>query len=351
MPVELLDKCELGYLPTGEQIHSFTLQSTGGLSARVINLGGIITHLFVPDRNGQLDDVVLGFDRLSSYVEPHPFFGAMAGRVAGRISGGRFEIDGRAYQLERNDPPNHLHGGSRGFDKQVWNAAPVRRSDGAASLRLFRVSPDGEAGYPGNLSVSVTYTVTVDNRLLVEVEATADRATPFSLTQHSYFNLAGEGSGTIDGHELQIFSSHTAAIDSAFTLLGRKTSVAGRPADLHQPRRLGDVVPNLYDRHGDLYFVEPSPNSSLRSCAQLSEPFSGRRLTVSTTEDCLQFYTGVRLDGTLIGKSGRPYAQFAGLCLECEGYPDGANVPELGNIILRPGQNRRQITEYAFTTF
>ena len=351
MTAELLDKQVFGRLPTGEEIHTYTLQSAGGLRARVITLGGIITHLFVPNRHGQLDDVVLGFDQLASYLVPHPFFGAIAGRVAGRISGGRFAIDGSTYKLECNDPPNHLHGGSNGFDKRVWDAAPVQREDGVASLRLSRVSPDREAGYPGKVSVSVTYTVTADNRLVVDVEATADRATPLSLTQHSYFNLAGEGSGTVGEHELQIFSSHVAGIDPAFTLVGRKQPVAGQPADLREPQRLGDVIPNLFDQHGDLYFIEPIQASKLRSAARLTEPVSGRMLTVNTTEDCLQFYTGVRLDGTLIGKSGRPYRQFGGLCLECEGYPDGANVPELGDIVLRPGQSRRQTTEYAFATF
>jgi len=186
-----------GSLPGGDVVEAFDLKGPGGLSARVITLGGIVTHLRAPDRRGDAADVVLGFNNLAGYLAPHPYFGAIAGRVAGRISQGRFQLDGREYSLACNDPPNHLHGGDRGFDKRLWNSEPLDRADGAASLRLSRLSADGEEGYPGNLRVSVIYTVTAANELVIETEATTDRPTPVNLTYHSYFNLAGEGSCSV----------------------------------------------------------------------------------------------------------------------------------------------------------
>ena len=341
-----------GNLPTGESVEAFTLKSNGGASLCVITLGGIITSLCIPDRHGGLADVVLGFPDLQGYLAPHPYMGAIAGRVAGRISGARFVLDGRAHELAPNDPPNHLHGGRIGFDRRLWSATPVFRADRADSLRLVYRSPDGEEGYPGQVDAAVTYTVTADNAFMMETEATTDRPTPFSLTQHSYFNLAGEGRGTIEGHELQIHADAYAPTDKQMTLLGRRESVINQGNDLRRPRRLGETIPHLFQRHGDLYFLPrpDSPEKAPRRAARLFEPVSGRVLTVSTTEDCLQFYSGVALDGSLTGKSGRAYGPHAGLCLECEGYPDGANTPALGDIILRPGQPLHHTTIYAFST-
>lgn len=336
-----------GTLSTGQTVSAYTLRGSGGLELECIPYGCIITRLLVPDRSGRLEDVVLGFPRLEDYLAPHPFFGAIAGRVAGRITGGRFSLDGRNYPLHVNDAPNHLHGGLRGFNKHLWNATPVNRSDGAPSLRFSRLSPDGEEGYPGNLTVAVTYTVSADNSLIVETEAATDRATPFSLTQHSYFNLAGEGSRAITDHTLQVLADSTAAADNDMTLLGRREPVTGAN-DLRSPRRLGDVIPGLHQNHGDLYFL-PDSAGALREAARLHDPHSGRTLTVRTTEPCLQIYTGAGLDSTLVGKSGKPYQPFAGLCLECEGYPDGPNTPALGDIILRPEHAHRSVTSYSFS--
>jgi aldose 1-epimerase len=334
----------------GEPIEAHVLQGGGGMSVQILTYGAIVSHLRVPDRNGKLTDVVLGFDRLEDYLKPHPYFGVMAGRVAGRISGARFTLDGHTYSLAKNDSSNHLHGGERGFDKRVWSAAPVREDDDAISLRLSRISPAGEEGYPGTISVSVTFTVTADNRFIIDVEAKTDAPTPFSLTHHSYFNLAGEASGSTEGHELQILADTYVPADESFGLCGRREAVKAN--DLRRPRRLADVIPKLHRQHGDLYFVNRPSGYSQRECipaARLVDPASGRAMTVSTTEDYLQLYIGVKLDGSLIGKSGRAYGPFAGLCLECEGYPDGANVPELGDSILRPGQVARQTTVYAFS--
>ena len=343
-----MNPLSIGALPAGQI--TYTLANTSGFSLPVIPYGATVTSLLVPDRHGCLADVVLGFDNLAGYLAPHPYFGAIAGRVAGRISGARFALDGHTYELAPNDPPNHLHGGRVGFNRRLWSATPLPRADGAASLRLGYHSPDGEEGYPGRVDVAVTYTVTAGNALVMETEATTDRATPFSLTQHSYFNLAGEGTGSIEGHALQIHADDFAPTDDRMTLLGRREPVAGRGNDFNRSRRIGDALPHLFKAHGDLYFLPPLGEASPRLAAHLHEPTSGRTLTVSTTEDCLQLYTGASLDGSLTGKSGRPYGPHSGLCLECEGYPDGANTPALGDIILRPGHPLRHTTIYAFTT-
>jgi aldose 1-epimerase len=339
-----------GNLPGGESIDAHVLQSAGGMSVQILTYGAIVSHLRVPDRHGNLADVVLGFNQLEDYLKPHPYFGAMAGRVAGRITAGRFTLDGHTYALAKNNGPNHLHGGERGFDKKVWSTTLIDPDDDAASLRLSCVSPAGEEGYPGTVSTAVTFTVTADNRFIIDLEARTDAPTPFSLTHHSYFNLAGEASGSIEGHELQILADTYVPADESFALLGRRETVKAN--DFRRPRPLTDVIPNLHGQHGDLYFVNRPSGSSQRECvlaARLVDPISGRAMTVSTTEDYLQLYTSAKLDGSLIGKSGRAYGPFAGLCLECEGYPDGANVPELGDIILRPGQVARQTTIYAFS--
>lgn len=341
-----------GFLPNGESIQAWMLCGSGGLRLEVITYGATVTRLLAPDHDGRLTDVVLGFNDLGSYLTGGAYFGAMIGRVAGRITGGCFNLEGKRYELARNDPPNHLHGGVQGFDKRVWTAAPIETLSGAPSLRLSYISPDGEEGYPGEVSVAVTYTVTNSNVIVVETEAVTDQPTPFSLTQHSYFNLAGEAAGSIADHELQIHADEFVFTDERMTLLGRVGSVTGRGSDFRQPRRLGDAIPTLFRNHGDLYLVrgeeQESPESKPAPIARLVHPASGRVLEVSTTETHLQLYTGAALDGSLVGKSGVPYVRHAGVCLECEGYPDGANAPNLGDIILRPGRPRRTTTAYAF---
>ncbi len=312
--------------------------------------GGIVTHLRIPDRTGKVGDVVLGFETLEPYLGAHPFFGAVAGRVAGRITDARFALNGRTYELARNDPPNHLHGGPAGFDKKLWTAEPVTRPDGADSVCLTLESADGEEGYPGHVKARVTLTLTDRNEFIFATEVSSDRATPASLTHHSYFNLAGENAGDVTGHKLQVFAATFAPTDGAMTLLGRKSSVE-QGGDFRQFRRIGDVLPSIVGAHGDLYFVNRPADDhvSLLPAARVKEPCSGRVMEVLTTEDCIQFYSGVALDGSLIGKSGVRYAKHHGFCLECEGYPDSVNVPELGDIIVQPGQPRRHTTVYAFS--
>jgi len=333
----------------GDVIEAFTLTNSGGASFTVITYGGIITSLRMPDRYGRFADVVLGFDRLESYLAGHPYFGAIVGRVAGRMPRGLLNINGSIYQLAVNDPPNHLHGGIIGFDKRIWSATPRVSSDGVPFLRLAYRSPSGEEGYPGNLDVAVTYSLSHANEVTIEAEATTDAPTPLSLTNHSYFNLAGEGSGTIDDHELLIHCDEFVPTDDHFTLLGRSEPVAGRGNDFTRPRRLGDALPRIFGAHGDLYLAPHRSSPTPATVARARDPHSGRRLEVRSTNPCVQFYSGVSLDGTLTGKSGQRYPRHAGFCLECQGYPDGTNTTGFGGIILRPGERYRQTTVLAFS--
>ncbi len=342
-----MNRRTFGTLPSGETVEAITLHGTGGASLEFLTFGGIVTSILVPDRSGRIGDVVLGFDHLEPYLAGHPFFGAIIGRVAGRIPGARFTLDGKVYDLEKNDGPNHLHGGSRGLDKRLWAAEPRMRPDGADSMCLTYESPQGEAGYPGTLLLCLNYTFTRDNIFVIESTVTSDRETPASLTHHGYFNLAGEGSGSVLAQELGISSGHIIAVDEMLTPLGRALPVEGHAHDLRIRRRLGDIIPGLFKNHGDLY-VLPG-DGGLRPAAELYDPASGRMLSVSTDERCLQFYTGASLDGSIIGKSGRPYIRHSGLCLECEGYPGGADNPAFGSILVSPDQPLHRTTRYAFS--
>lgn len=343
-----------GFLSDGHSIEAWTLFGSGGMVLEAITYGGVVTQLMVPDREGRLDDVVLGFSNLDSYLTCRSYLGAIVGRVAGRITAARFDLDGKTYFLAKNDGPNHVHGGVEGFDKKIWTASSFNGPHGEPSLRLTYRSCDGEEGYPGNVDVAVTYTVTHSNALLVETEAVTDLPTPFNLTMHHYFNLAGEGAGSIADHELQIHSNEFVLTDEQMTLLGQVESVSQRCNDFRLARRLGDAIPSLFKKHGDLYLVNKTAhdghNPRSAAVARLVHPSSGRVLEVFTSETCLQLYTGVALDGSLLGISGQPYAQYAGVCLECQGYPNGTNPGDVGEIILRPGSRHRQTTEYAFST-
>lgn len=344
-----------GYLPGGEPIEAWTLTGAGGLTAEVITYGAIVTRLLVPTPEGGLRDVVLGFDHLDAYLSDRAYLGAVVGRVAGRITGARFQLDGETFILAANDGLNHLHGGVAGFNTRVWSASPDTQTNGSPRLRLAYRSPDGEEGYPGETQTVITYTVNEKNMLLIETETVTDRPTPFSLTFHHYFNLAGEGSGSIKDHELQIHSDRFVLTDERMTLLGTIAPVEGHGNDFRSPRKLDDAIPLLFGNHGDLYFVrEPAdacPMLAPSVVARLALPSAALAMDVLTTNTHLQLYTGVGLDGSMRGKSGFPYDRYAGICLECEGYPDGANSPEIGDIILRPSHPRREVTAYAFHHF
>jgi aldose 1-epimerase len=339
-----------GRLPGGEEVEAWTLHGRGGLVVEVITYGAIITQILVPQKNANPVDVVLGFNGLEPYLSGCAYMGAAIGRVAGRISGAAFELEGKRYRLAANDPPHHLHGGVHGFDKKLWMAKPDVSAQGAPGLVLTCESRDGEEGYPGTVRIKLRYTVDSDNVLSIETESITDQPTPLSLTFHSYFNLAGEAcGGDVLSHELQVNSGKFIATDESMGLIGKVASVAGRPNDFRRSRSLATTIPQLFKRHGDLYCLRASRSSHPTPAARLAHPASGRVLEVSTTATHLQLYTGVSLDGSLLGKSGKPYGPHAGLCLECEGYPDGPNAPACGDIILRPDQPRHEITTYAFS--
>ena len=339
--VAMITSREFGRLPSGEAVDLYELRNASGAAVSILTYGGIVQALRVPDRAGELADVVLGFPELAGYLERHPYFGCITGRVAGRITGGRLRVGGRDYQLAVNDPPNHLHGGVHGLDRRLWAAAVE-----GDRLVLRYHSPDGEEGYPGAVDFTVAYAWTDLHELIIETEAVSDCPTPVSLANHSYFNLAGEGSGTVDAHLVQVLADEFVPTDEAMTLSGRRESLDGRPNDLREPRVLGEVLPLLHRSHGDNYLLRPSPGVTV--VARAAEPVSGRTLEVRTDDSNLQFYTGSYLDGTLTGKSGRSYGKHGAFCLECQGYPEGAAHPELGDILVRPGHPQRRTTVYAF---
>lgn len=337
-----------GQLATGETIECWSIRNEHGARIEILTYGGIVRLLEVPDRAGRLADVVLGFDSLAPYLAGHPYFGAITGRIAGRVAGGRLLVQGREYPLAQNNGTNHLHGGNVGFDKRVWKAEPV----GSSSLRLRYISPDGEEGYPGTLDVTVTYTLTAENAFIIESVATSDRPTPLNLAHHSYFNLAGESHRTIADHELEIFADVYVETDEAFTLNGQRTSLDRHPADFRQPRRLGEAMPLLFQQHGGFYPLR-APGAELPRAptlaARVFEPQSGRVLEVRTDDFGIQLYTGSMLDGSLVGKSGSAYGKHRALCLECQGHPDGTRWPEFGDILVYPEKPQRRTTVYAFS--
>jgi len=337
-----------GKLPDGREVDLFTLSNGSGLSCDITNYGGIVTAIRVTRADQSEVDVVLGFDKLEDYLNPHPLFGTLVGRVAGRISGAKFHLDGREFPLAANDAPNHLHGGLSGFHKQFWQPEPSSTAHEAV-LRLSYLSPDGEEGYPGNVRVVVTYSVNQNQEFRIRYEAETDQATPLSLTNHAYFNLAGEGSGTIENQVLQVFSDEIAATDESMTLLGHRVPVTPQGNDFNQPRLLAEAIPMLLNNHGDNYFIRRSRKGELVRTAILSHPASGLTMTTFTTQESIQIYSAAILDGTLIGKSGIPYVKHAGFCLECQGCPGAVHTPELGDIILRPGGVYDHTTIYAFS--
>jgi len=345
-----------GQTQDGTAVKLFTLSNSKGMVAKVATYGAIITELRVPDRNGKMGNVVLGFDKLDQYLEGHPFFGAVAGRVANRIAKGRFTLDGHEYKLAVNNGPNHLHGGLKGFDKVVWNAKPLHANAKEAALQLTYLSKDGEEGYPGNLAVTVTYTLTEENELRIDYSAKTDKATPVNLTNHSYFNLAE--SGTILDHELMINADRYTVTDDTLIPTGQIAPVAGTPLDFRKPTPIGarfDQIqkkPKGYDDNFVLNSVRTgrSGGKSLALAARVYEPKTGRVMEVLTTQPGVQLYTGNFLDGKLTGPNGQVYAQHTGFCLETQYFPDSVNHPEFPSSILRPGQAFKSTTIFKFDT-
>ena len=341
-----------GRLADGTDIGLFTLNARG-LEVRAIPYGAIIVSIRVPDRRGDLADVVLGFDDLQGYLERSRYFGAVVGRYGNRIANGRFSLDGRTYQLATNNGPNHLHGGNKGFDKVLWTITTKDAPEGSQAI-FSRTSKDGEEGYPGNLQVRVTYTLTEKNELIVDYHATTDKATPVNLTQHSYFNLAGEGSGDILGHQLTIDADRYTPVDDTLIPTGELAPVQGTPFDFRQPTAIGARIdqdnPQLKNGKGyDHNWVLTRKGTGLQHAARLTDPKSGRTMDVATTEPGLQFYSGNFLDGTIKGKAGHVYAHRSGLCLETQHFPDSPNKPNFPSTILQPGKAYQSRTVFTFS--
>jgi aldose 1-epimerase len=345
-------RAPFGRTPDGEAVESFTLTNAHGIELRAISYGGIIVSLRVPDRDGRLDDVVLGHDDLAGYLAKPSYFGAVVGRYGNRIAGGRFTLDGHTYSLATNNGPNHLHGGVRGFDKRVWKAEPFERP-GTAGLVLTRTSPDGEEGYPGNLAVRVTYTLTDRDEVGFEYFATTDKPTVVNLTQHSYFNLAGDGKRDVLGHELMIDADRFTPVDKTLIPTGVLAPVAGTPFDFRKPAAIGARIgaDDEQIRNGGGYdhnFVLNRRGKGLTPTIRVFEPTTGRTLDIATTEPGVQFYSGNFLDGSVTGKAGHVYGKRYGFCLETQHFPDSPNHPGFPSTVLRPGREYRSKTVLTF---
>ena len=339
-----------GTLPDGRTAELYTLRNNHGVVVKISNYGGIVTSIKVPDRNGRLGDVVLGYDNLDGYLKATPYFGCLVGRYGNRIARGHFTLDGTTYTLATNNYPNALHGGVVGFDKRLWTAHPVQRPEGQ-SLELSYVSPDGEEGYPGTLTVRAVYTLTQDNGLRLDYTATTDKATVVNLTQHSYFNLAGQGD--ILGHEVQINSSRFTPVDSTLIPTGELRPVEGTPFDFRKPTAIGarigqDDEQLKFGGGYDHNFVIDGATGKLTLQARVQEPTTGRILEVLSTEPALQFYSGNFLDGTITGKGGWVYKHRNGFCMEPQHYPDSPNQPAFPSVVLRPGQTYKNTIIFRF---
>jgi aldose 1-epimerase len=337
----------------GEEVTMFTIANPKGMRVRIMEYGATILSIHVPDRDGKLDDVVLGFDDPADYLTSPRYFGAVVGRYGNRIAHGRLTIDGQTFQLARNNGPNHLHGGARGFDKVIWRGEPFER-DGASGVVFRYTSAAGDEAYPGRLEASVTYTVTPDNELNVEYVATTDAPTHVNLTQHSFFNLAGAGTRDVLDHDLMLSASRYTPVDSTSIPTGELAPVAGTPFDFTTATRIGaritadDPQIRLGNGYNHNWVLDRKTDDGLVLAARVAEPSTGRTLDVLTTEPGIQFFTGNSLDGTAIGKGGRAYHKHYGFCLETQHFPDSPNQPHFPSTLLRPGQTYRTRTVFRF---
>lgn len=338
-----------GRLPDGTEIKIYTITNTKGMSAAIINYGAIVVGLKVPDRNGAIADVILGFDDLDSYILDNSFQGAIVGRYGNRIAQGRFMLDGQTYQLSINDGANHLHGGAKGFFKQVWRCEKATRN----ALRLSYVSPDGEEGYPGQVKIKVTYTITENNEFKIEYRGKTTKPTILNPTSHCYFNLTGNPENTILEHELMINADNFTPVDSSLIPTGEIRPVAGTPLDFRESKPIGKDI-NMrdeqlqYGRGYDHNWVLNGYPGQVRHAATLYDPQTGRIMEILTDQPGIQFYSGNLLDGSLIGKGGICYHYRTALCLEAQAFPDSPNKPNFPAVVLRPDETYSQTTIYRF---
>lgn len=347
-----------GRAPNGRDAHLYTVRRDDGFGIEVTDFGATIVRLFAPDRHGNFSDVVLGFDSIEGYARPagSPYFGSTIGRCGNRIAHGRFTLDGRPYALATNNAPGgipcHLHGGACGFDKVLWQAEPLTSGDGPG-LCLRYLSRDGEEGYPGNLDAAVEFTVTADNAVRIDYTATTDQPTPVNLTNHSYFNLGGEGARSVLGHVLTLNASRYTPVNAGLIPLGDLAQVENTPFDFRSPHTLGERIDRANEQLRfaggyDHNFVLDGSDGTLALAAIVLEPQSGRELEVLTTEPGVQLYSGNFLDGSLIGKNGHAYGRRSGFCLETQHFPDSPNQPSFPTVILQPGRTYRSTTVFRF---
>ena len=342
---------QFGVTPEGERVHLFRLANNRGMEVKIIDYGGIVTALTVPDRFGKIGDVVLGHDALEGYLNRSRYFGALIGRYANRIANGRFSLNSTTYSLAHNNGPNHLHGGMKGFDKVVWKVKAVRAPN-VVGLELNYLSRDGEEGYPGSLAVSVIYLLNEENELRIEYFASTDKETIVNLTNHSYFNLAG--TGTVLDHELMLNADAFTPISDSLIPTGEIRSVTGTPMDFTRPIPIGARIQDEYDQLQmaggyDHNFVLGRNGQSLTKAARLYEPSSGRALEVFTTQPGMQFYSGNFLDGSIVGKGGTVYRKHSGCCFETQHFPDSPNHPSFPSTILKPGDHYQHRTVFKFS--
>ena len=346
------EKIHLWTSSEGRSVDLYTLTNSSGAEMKVMSLGGVVYSLRVPDRNGKMEDVILGFEEARGYENNKPYFNGLIGRFGNRIADGRFVLDGREYRLATNNGPNHLHGGTKGFETKIWDVTPIQKKN-AVGLELRYQSADNEEGYPGKLSVQVTYLWTDSNEWKIEYQAQTDRTTIVNLTQHAYFNLSGDGARDILGHELMLAADRFTPIDEKFIPTGELRSVRNTPMDFTHPQTVGaridgrdeQLVRGLgYDHN----WVLNSGGRALEMAGTLFDPISGRFMEVYTTQPGIQFYSGNFLDGTITGKYGKTYTKHYGLCLETQHFPDSPNRPDFPTVVLKPGQTYTQTTVYTF---
>ena len=329
-----------------DSVYQFTLKNAKGTEVKILNYGGTVTNLLVPDKNNEQGDVVLGFVDLAGYQQTgNPYFGCLVGRYANRIANGKFTLDGKTYTLATNNNGNHLHGGLKGFDKVIWN---VDASD-SSSLQLSYNSKDGEEGYPGNMQVKVIYSLTPDNELKINYTATTDKATPVNLTNHTYFNLSAAKDSTILDHELMLNADQYTAVNDKLIPTGQLPSVKNTPMDFTKAKRIGNDIAKVKGGY-DHNWVLTKRGNDLTLIGTLYHPASGRLMEIYTTQPGIQFYTGNFLTGALTGKNGQKYIQHSGLCLETQHFPDSPNQPSFPNTILKPGETFHEVTVYKFST-
>ncbi len=345
-----INRSNFGKTHEGEQVDLYTLTNSKGMTVKIMTYGAIVTEIHVPDKSGKSADVVLGFNNLEQYLAGHPFFGAIAGRYANRIAKGKFTLDGNGYSLAINNGPNSLHGGTKGFDKVVWKTGSMTTADGL-SVKLTYVSKDGEEGYPGTLTNSVTYTLTDKSELKIAYESTTDKSTVLNLTNHSYFNLAGENSGTILDAIVTINADQFTPVDATSIPTGELKDVKGTPMDFTTPHAIGErfaQVPGATPGGYDHNYVINGGGGKLTMAAKVKDPKSGRTMEVWTTQPGVQLYTGNFLDGKTAGIGGKKYEKNDALCLETQHFPDSPNHPAFPSTVLRPGDKYQQLTVYKF---